>query len=317
MQQQDNPTPQRLAAGTGAPFRGGLAGLPAVLLGGAPLSVPHHSGGVLQRWTPGGSDRYEGEANRAAAAVVRGEPFAVTERTGSPRVQPFLGIDIDIVGRALDYIAPKANAIPGFRMFTVVLGVNPINMSPVDRSPANVIRAVIEFMPGGALITQALDSHGLIDKIGGWVGEQIKSLGLIGGSIKESLIAFAKSLGVKDLGDLGGVWERAKQIFTQPIDRIKGFVAGLVTDIVKFIKDAILMPLAKLAEGTNGWDLLIAVLGKNPITGEPVPRTAETLIPGFLKLIGQQEVWENMKKANALGARGPGSRARWPPSPGS
>ena len=60
------------------------------------------------------------------------------------------------------------------------------------------------------------------------------------------------------------------------------------------------MPLAKLAEGTKGWDLLIAVLGKNPITGDPVERTAENLIGGFLKLIGQEEIWENMKKANAI-----------------
>ncbi len=63
------------------------------------------------------------------------------------------------------------------------------------------------------------------------------------------------------------------------------------------------MPLAKLAEGTRGYDLLKAVLGKDPITGEPVPRTAETLIGGFMKLIGQEEVWENMKKANADRAR--------------
>ena len=60
------------------------------------------------------------------------------------------------------------------------------------------------------------------------------------------------------------------------------------------------MPLAKLAEGTRGWDLLNAVLGKNPITGEPVPRNAETLIGGFMKLIGQQEIWENIKRANAI-----------------
>ena len=50
---------------------------------------------------------------------------------------------------ALDYFADKANLIPGFRMFTVVLGVNPINMSRVERSAANVLRAVVELIPGG------------------------------------------------------------------------------------------------------------------------------------------------------------------------
>ena len=294
LQQQDAPTPQRLAAG-GAPFRGGLAGLPAVLLGGAPPGVPRHSGGVLQRWTPAGSDRFEGEANRAAAAVVRGESFAVTERTAGPRVQR-LGI-----GDVLDYFADKANNIPGYRMFTIVLGVNPINMSSVDRGAANILRAVIEFIPGGNLITQALDNHGIIDKVANWVSEQIKSLGMVGGAIKDAVMEFLDSLGWRDIFHLGDVWDRAKRIFTVPIDRIIAFAKNLITGIIKFIKDAILLPLAKLAEGTRAWDLLIAVLGKNPITDEAVPRTPETLIAGFLKLIGQQEVWENMKKANALG----------------
>ncbi len=54
------------------------------------------------------------------------------------------------VGDALDYFADKANLIPGFRMFTIVLGVNPINMSRVERSAANILRAVVEFIPGGA-----------------------------------------------------------------------------------------------------------------------------------------------------------------------
>ena len=60
------------------------------------------------------------------------------------------------------------------------------------------------------------------------------------------------------------------------------------------------MPLARLAQGTRGYDLLRAVLGKDPITGEPVPQTADNLIGGFMKLIGQEEVWTNLKRANAV-----------------
>jgi hypothetical protein len=45
-------------------------------------------------------------------------------------------------------------------MFTIVLGVNPINMTGVDRNAGNILRALIEFMPGGTFITEALDNHG-------------------------------------------------------------------------------------------------------------------------------------------------------------
>jgi hypothetical protein len=257
-------------------------------------AVQQQGGGAApQPWHAGGGDRFEHEAQRASAAVTRGATFTVGERT-APRVQR-LGIS-----DALDYFADKANLIPGFRMFTIVLGVNPINMSRADRSAANILRAIVEFIPGGALITQALDNHGIFEKVGSWVEQQIGTLGVTLGAIKTAISTFLDSLGWRDIFDLGGVWDRAKRIFTEPITRIITFAKGLITGIIGFIKDAILLPLAKLAEGTRGWDLLIAVLQKNPITGERVPRTAETLVPGFLKLIGQEEVWTNMKKANAI-----------------
>ncbi|HEV8460107.1 MAG TPA: polymorphic toxin type 15 domain-containing protein [Gaiellaceae bacterium] len=248
---------------------------------------------AVQRFTRGGADSHEVEAQSASAAVVAGRPFTVRQRS-RPRIQR-LGIK-----DALDYFADKANFIPGFRMFTIVIGINPINMSSVDRSAANIMRAIVEFIPGGALITQALDNYGVFDKVGNWVDQQIKSLGLTGAMFKKALDDFIDSLSWRDIFHLGDVWDRAKRIFTAPIDRLIAFAKNLLDGIIKFIKDAILKPLAKLAEGTRGWDLLIAVLGRNPITGEPVPRTAATLIPGFLKLIGQEEIWTNMQKANAI-----------------
>jgi hypothetical protein len=200
----------------------------------------------------------------------------------------------------LGKIADKANVIPGFRLLTLVLGVNPITMSAVERSAANVLRALIEFIPGGGLVVQALDNSGVFDKVAAWIDQQLTALALTAASIKQAVTDFISPLGVSDVFDLGGVWERAKKIFTEPIGRIIDFAKGCVTGILQFIRDAILLPLARLAEGTRGWDLLIAVLGKNPITGEPVAPSAENLIGGFLKLIGEDEVWENMKKAKAI-----------------
>ncbi|MBF8296786.1 MAG: hypothetical protein HW389_3331, partial [Bacteroidetes bacterium] len=248
----------------------------------------------MQPWAAGQNDRYEHEAHQASSAVVQQQPFSVNERTSGSRVQR-LGLS-----NVLDYFADKANYIPGFRMFTIILGVNPINMSRVERSAANILRALIEFLPGGKLITDAMENHGVFEKIGKWVDEQISTLGISGSAIKDGITRFLDSLGWSDILHPGDVWERAKRIFTDPIDRIMKFAKGMVTGILKFIKDAILRPLAKLAEGTRGYDLLRAILGEDPVTGEKYPRTAETLIGGFMKLIGQEEIWENMKKANAV-----------------
>jgi hypothetical protein len=200
----------------------------------------------------------------------------------------------------LDWIADKANIIPGFRMFTIVIGVNPINMSSVDRSAANILRAVVEFLPGGYLITQALDKYGVFEKAGAWIEQQLDSLGISGASIKASIDRFIDSLGISDLASPGDAWERGKAIIADPINRIITFLGSLASKIIDMVKDAVLRPIAQLASQSDGWDLLCAVLARNPITGDPVARNAETLIGGFMKLIGQQEIWENIKKGNAI-----------------
>ena len=232
-------------------------------------------------------------AARQTPTLQRSATTEVAE-FGPPAVQR-LGI-----GDALDYFAEHANHLPGFRMFTLVLGVNPVNMRAVDRSPGNLLRAVVELMPGGALITQALDNHGIIDRVAGWVQQQLNGLGLVAGSIRQAVDRFLDSLSWTDIFHLGDVWERARRIVTEPIARITSFVGSLVSGILQFIRDAILRPLAGLAQGTRGWDLLCAVLGRNPITGDAVPRTAETLIGGFMRLIGQEEVWQNLQQSRAV-----------------
>jgi hypothetical protein len=228
------------------------------------------------------------------AAVQRSEDTTVAQR--APLMVQRLGI-----GDALDWIADKANYIPGFRLLTIVLGVNPINMAPVDRSAANLLRALLELIPvTGALIAQALDSYGIFAKVGAWFEVKVKALGLVGSALKSALMKFLDSLSWRDIFDLGGVWDRAKSIFTEPIDRLLNFGKSVASDIIGFVREVILLPLAKLAEGTRGYDLLKAVLGEDPVTGQPVPRTPDTLIGGFMKFIGQEEVWENLKKSNAV-----------------
>ena len=232
------------------------------------------------------------------AAQNEGAPgrVPVTTASGSPPVVQRFGLQ-----KALDYFADQANFIPGFRMLTLVLGFNPVSMRSTDRSAANFLRALIELVPGGAIITRVLDNHGVINKAATWVEQKVAALGDIGAQVVAALKRFVDSLGWGDLLDFGGVWDRAKRIFTDPIGRLVSFGVGVVGELLSLVKQAILRPLAALAQGTAGYDLLKAILGQDPITGDAVPRTADTLIGGFMKLIGQDEVWQNIKRGNAVG----------------
>ncbi len=206
----------------------------------------------------------------------------------------------DGFGNPLDWIAERVNLIPGFRLFTLVIGVNPVNMQAVDRSAANILRAVVEFLPGGALIVEALDRYGIFDRVGGWIEAQFRSLGMVGSAFRAALTNFLDSLGLTDIFSPGDVWSRARRIFTEPVDRLLGFARGLMGQVLGFIREAILRPLGALVANTRGYDLLRAVLGQDPVTGEAVPRTPETLLAGFMRLIGQEEVWQNIQRSGAI-----------------
>jgi hypothetical protein len=250
------------------------------------------------QYQPGTSEGKQLLAHELTHTIQQGHAVQrspqVSTTTTPPPIQR-LGMD-----DALNKFAEWANLIPGFRMLTIIIGVNPINMQPTDRSAANVLRALIELVPIGVVVSQVLDRLGFFNKAGAWAEQQIAGLSSIGSEISAALRAFLRSLSWTDIFDLGGVWERAKAIFTGPVSRAKSFAESFFTGLISLVKEAVLRPLAAMAEGTSGYPLLKALLGQDPITGEPVPRNADTLIGGFMTLIGQQEIWENLKKGNAV-----------------
>jgi len=213
---------------------------------------------------------------------------------GQP-IRRFPGLDT-----VLDKFADWANVIPGFRLFTIILGLNPINMSHVDRSGANILRAAVELIPGGGLIVKALETYGIFEKGGAWLEQQVASLGMAGAAIRDALMQFLDSLGLGDVLHPGDVWDRAKRIFTEPIDRIIAFFKSVALGFIELIKDAVLKPLAALAAKTPAWDLLTAILGSNPVTGEAVTPTPEVIVGGLMKLAGQEEIWARIQQTHAL-----------------
>lgn len=59
----------------------------------------------------------------------------------------------------------------------------------------------------------------------------------------------------------------------------------------------------KVARNIPGFKLVTVIIGKNPITGDPVPRTAENLFGGFLSLVpGGAALFDSLKKSGALSA---------------
>ena len=118
-------------------------------------SAASHGSAPAAAHTPSKAPAHTPAPTRSTSAPVATPTPAPTRAPAapsSPQVTQKTAPSIQRLGISdvLDWIASHANDVPGFRMLTIILGVNPINMSPVDRSAANVMRAIIEFLPGGA-----------------------------------------------------------------------------------------------------------------------------------------------------------------------
>lgn len=258
------------------------------------------------QYQPGTSEGRQLLAHELTHTIQQGHAVQrspqVSTTTTPPAVQRLFGIEVNLPGlqTALDWLADRANILPGYRLLTVVMGFNPINQRSVDRSAANMLRGVIELIPGGNFITQALDNNGVTSRAAAWLERKIAEFGDIAGQIGAAWDRFKGTISASDIVHPTAAWERASAIFGGPIGRLLTFIGTAALEILKMVKDAILRPLAALAQGTRGYDLLVALLGEDPVTGEKVQPSAEMVIGGFLKLINQDEIFENMKKARAI-----------------
>ena len=254
--------------------------------------LAHETAHVLQQrgvpvprpYRPQGGDHFESEARQASHRVLLGQPVTIAAAASAPAVQRWGLSDLG------NMVGNLANTIPGFRLLTVVLGFNPISQERVERSAANLLRGLIELMvPVGTVISAALNQYGIFDRAGRWVEQQFQSLDFRVDRIRGVLQRLLNPL------ETG-----AQQLLEAEIAPLKRFAMEMAVGLLRFVREAVLLPVADLASKTRGWELLTAVLGRNPITDETVPRKPETLIGGFLKLIGEDEVWQNIQQARAL-----------------
>lgn len=242
----------------------------------------------------------------------------VHERTG-PQIQPIgnpfaaiadaVGGAIDAVGEFVgdviqivkDFAAEHAEELGGFRILCLVLGYNPINDAPAPGGGRAILKELAGFIPFGDKVYEALNNHGIIDKGGAFIDTQLAAFKSMVSAVVSAIGTFFTSLGPADALNPIGAWNRAKAIFSPAIANMKSFASGLISGFIDLVREVIVKPMARWAAANiPKWDLLMAVLGQNPVSNDS-ESPAMTIIGAFMTLIGQEEVWTNIKKGNAIG----------------
>ncbi|BAY29886.1 hypothetical protein NIES2107_17300 [Nostoc carneum NIES-2107] len=220
------------------------------------------------------------------------KPLAIS--TVPPQVQR-LGLDT-----ILNWVADKAANIPGFTLLTVLMGRNPINNRPVERSAVNLVRGLMGLVPGGDLIFKTLQETGVLDRAFAWLNAQVQQLNITWDGIKALFSRAWDEVSVWD--GFEGAFAKIRGIFGPTVQRIINFASSVVNKVIEFIKEAIIKPVGQFVkEKVPGYKLLTVILGKDPVTGDPVERNATNFIGGFLELVpGGKETFKNLQESGAI-----------------
>jgi hypothetical protein len=101
--------------------------------------------------------------------------------------------------------------------------------------------------------------------------------------------------------DPSGTFARIYNGFAAPILRVFEFVMKVGAAILKFIKEVLMKRLSAWARTVRGYALVTVIIGKDPFTGEEVPRNVENIIHGFMSLMdGGEEQFKQMKESGAI-----------------
>lgn len=212
----------------------------------------------------------------------------------------------DTIGEAIDYIKERAaefvSDMPGYSLFTVIYGSDPISGRHVERNGRNFIEAGLDIIPNGTELKQKLEQEGALAEAAQWLDEQIRELDFSPTEIASQFASFWSSLSISDVTRLSSVMNRLANIILAPLDRIRRFAVNVAGMLLQIIKNYVISSLIGfIREHTNAYPLMTVILGRDPISQEVVERTPIALLRGFMQLSESgQEQLRQMEESGSL-----------------
>lgn len=193
---------------------------------------------------------------------------------------------------------------PVWQLFCKVVHHDPLRDVEV---PATTVEILTDFLHliGKDEALERMTENGTLQRTADWIDTQLGTFFALLGSARQLFLDAWAAISPQNLTDLPdtlpGLVDRAVSLVRGIVD----FGTTLVRTVVEFIKDALLARLSSWAHGTRGFPLFTVVLGRDPFTGESVPRTAEALIGGFIRLLpGGDQTFQQLSESGVIAAAG-------------
>ena len=222
------------------------------------------------------------------------EATHVVQQQGAPTVQRLLDLSLDDLP-GID-AADIARRVPGFTLFTVILGYNPITNESVEFTGPNLIQGLFELVPFGADIYDALAERGIIEDAFAWIQENMPDISTerLTGLLEDAWDRMGITLSPAENIDI------LISTFSPVAQELETFGDRAVDKVIEFVKEVAIDTAEDLLNENRAWDLTKKILGRDPLRDEEVEAEPAEILEDFLLLIGKEEHLEQMRERGTV-----------------
>jgi hypothetical protein len=205
-----------------------------------------------------------------------------------------------LLGVAEDLLAENK----AWALIKKILHHDPLRGVPVEATTVEILEDFLRLI-GREQELEQMRVRGTLQKTSDWLDTQVATfLGLLGEL--RSLFATAwDALQPANLPDLPTTIPALVQRAGAFLQRVWDFATAVATQVIALIKDALLAWLSTFVNEVPGFHLLTVILGRNPVTGEAVARTAVNIIRGFITLLPNgNQVYERLEQTGVIDEAG-------------
>jgi hypothetical protein len=245
------------------------------------------------KYNPNSQDGKHLLAHELTHTVQQGAAIRKKPEPISPAPEMIQGSFLDLVP---DWIIDEARHVPGYTLFTVIIGYDPLRQVDVERTPINLVEGLMGLVPFGTAIFDKLQEYGILQQVFDWVEGKLSELGLTIDSILDLVeeVWDEVSFPYTDIIDL--VTEK----FNEVVTRITSFVSATVDQVITWIKEALIGVAEPILAENKAWSLIKKIIKYDPLRDEAVNATTVEILEDFLILIDKQTELEQMREKGTL-----------------
>ncbi|WP_299885370.1 DUF4157 domain-containing protein [uncultured Lacinutrix sp.] len=191
----------------------------------------------------------------------------------------------------LDKVRDFVVEIPGYTLLSYILGYDPITGRGVNKTPITLLDAVLDIIPiGGAMVKWVLEYFEAINPVADWLFESVQRFSDLIASVESRFENFWNRLSIDDVANPEQVMNNVANLFQSIVTDIVDFVAEVGGDFLTMVKDIAISTLVTFVKEyfPDAYDLLVLLLGEDPISGEQVAFNGTNILNAALKVLGER-----------------------------